>query len=143
MRALPFLVLTLGACSGDEPATSLTGDSAEPIPSKGTTVSLADDVVPIMRDECGFCHTRTDSPSAPAVANDVYLERKNDLLGLVGTDIVAGDSAKSRLVAWLRQEEGAGNGPTLMPPPTSGRDKMSRADIQVVRAWIDEGALDN
>lgn len=137
------LVLCGVACSGDD-KTVPTQDTAplEPTETDSSTVSLVDDVVPIIRRDCGGCHTRTDSPSPYAVRNDVFLERRNDLLGLVGTSIVAGDAAASGFIALLEQSAGAGTGPTLMPPPTAG-DAMAADDVAVVSTWIDEGALDN
>lgn len=128
-------------CTGGTESPSPTGDTSTGS-TDPATVSLVDDVVPIVERECGVCHTRTDSPSRNAVRNDVFLERRNDLLRLVGTAVVAGDAAGSDLIAWMTQAQGAGSGPTLMPPPGTG-DPMDAADIAVVETWIDEGAPDN
>ena len=148
MRAV-WLIAALVACTGDtttkdttETGTTMTGDTGTTGGTKAT-VSLAKDVVPIIDRECGFCHTRTDSPNPMAVANKVYLEEGGDLLGLVGTFIVAGDSSKSGFIGVLDQSVSVGVGPTVMPPPASGRKAMSKKDVAVVATWIDEGALDN
>lgn len=150
---------TPGSTSGDEGQADLgeagsgesgdgDGDSTgEPGTDDGDTgdleVSLTDDVLPLYLDRCGFCHTRTDSPAPPAVANNVFLEEKGDLLGLVGSFIIAGDSANSGLIAVSTGDFPVGMGPTVMPPPGSGKNPFSEAEAAVVAAWIDAGAQDN
>ena len=109
-------------------------------PSAGT--SLRQEVMPIIDQTCGGCHTRTDAPFPPAVANDVYYDDADDLMALVGTFIIAGDAAGSGFVAILTQDLPVGQGPTLMPPPDMA-DAMVDEAIEIVRAWIDEGAQDN
>ncbi len=104
-------------------------------------VSLANQALPIVQASCGGCHTRNNSPTPPAVANMVYLENKDDVLGLVGSFIVAGDSANSGFVKILTQEMPVGAGPTVMPPPPGA--KMSDANLAVISSWIDQGAQDN
>jgi len=116
------------------------GDSSAEELSQGT--SLVEHVMPIIDSACGGCHTRTDAPFPPAVANGVFYDDAADLLALVGTFIVAGDSANSGFVAILTQSMAVGQGPTLMPPPDMA-DAMSGDDVAVVAAWIDEGAEDN
>lgn len=148
--ALGAALMVIG-CTGDgttdktdttDTVTDAT-DATDTTDSGTEAVSLADDVVPIISRECGFCHTRTKSPNPYAVANKVYLETSDDLLGLVGSFIMAGDSANSGFIAVLEQTMGVGTGDTLMPPPASKRPAMSKADVAVVAQWIDEGALDN
>lgn len=126
-------LLLLPACSsepsgGENPGT---GD-----------VSLANDVMPLIDKTCGGCHTRTEAPFPPAVENGVYYDDKEDLLALVGTFIVPGDSAKSGFVAILNQSLSVGQGPTPMPPPMAA-PPMAEVDVAVVMRWIDEGAKDN
>jgi hypothetical protein len=98
--------------------------------------------MPIIDQTCGGCHTRTDAPFPPAVANGVYYDDADDLMALVGTFIIAGDAAGSGFVAILTQDLPVGQGPTLMPPPDMA-DAMVDEAIEIVRAWIDEGAQDN
>ena len=106
-------------------------------------MSLANDVVPIMASNCGVCHAREGSPSPEAVANSVYFENSQDMLSRVGSLIEPGDSEGSLLISVLRQDVGIGAGPTLMPPPSSARNPMTKTRITVVATWIDDGAPDN
>lgn len=123
--------------------TTSPGNDSGPSSDAATNTSLTNEVVPIVVAQCGFCHTRTDPPVENAVANGAYFETKEDLLGRIGTAIIAGDAANSGLIKIMKQEIGVGDNSTTMPPPASNRPAMSAADVAVVAKWIDEGALDN
>ena len=98
--------------------------------------------MPLILESCGGCHKRMGTPFPTAVANEVYYEDEEDLLGLVGSFIIAGDAANSGLVAILTQDLAVGQGPTLMPPPDlSG--PMDENQVAIVKAWIDQGAKNN
>lgn len=127
---LLFCTLLLGTVG----LTACGGDDEE-------EVSLSTQALPLLTSACGGCHTRNNSPTPPAVANMVYLENKDDVLGFVGTFITAGDSANSGFVKILTQEMAVGAGPTVMPPPPAA--KMSDANIDIIKKWIDQGAKDN
>jgi hypothetical protein len=167
MKALPILLTCLVMGCGDSDPVGPTGDTAGAAdgavasddtsgapdtegPDEGDAstdeapqgTSLVEHVMPIIDQSCGGCHTRTDAPFPPAVANGVYCDDADDLLALVGTFIVAGDSANSGFVTILSQAMAVGQGPTLMPPPEMA-GAMSDDDVAVVAAWIDEGAEDN
>jgi mono/diheme cytochrome c family protein len=116
------------------------GDASTDEAPQGT--SLVEHVMPIIDQSCGGCHTRADAPFPPAVANGVYYDDVDDVLTLVGTFILGGDSANSDFVAILTQAMAVGQGPTLMPPPDMA-GAMSQDDVAIVAAWIDEGAEDN
>ena len=127
-------------CGGD--AEQSRSDVSVASPDAGASeTSLANDVMPLIAQTCGGCHTRNNAPFPPAIANDVYYDSKDDILALVGSFIIAGDSSQSGFVSILTQDLAVGQGPTLMPPPPT--DGMAMADIAVVQAWIDEGAKDN
>jgi hypothetical protein len=129
----------IAACGTGAP----NGGNGENGENGGTPeTSLSGDVMPLIQAQCGGCHTRTDAPFPDAVVNDVYLEIEDDLLGMVGTFITAGDAANSGFIAILKQEMEVGQGPTAMPPPGMA-EAMSDDDVAVVSAWIDEGAKDN
>lgn len=133
VAVLALGALASGCDSGDD------GGAAAAIP---TEKSLSADVVPVVRGFCGACHKRTDSPSPDAVANGLYFETAADLLGLIGTgDIVPSDGAGSPLIQIMDRTLGAGTKGELMPPAPVG--PMPKADVAVVKAWIDQGAQDN
>lgn len=121
--------------------TDTTEDTASDTGSVELT-SLEADVMPIIIQSCGGCHTRTDAPFPAAVVNDVYYENKDDILVLVGSYILPGDPENSGFLAILTQDFPVGAGPTVMPPPEMGQP-MSEVDVAIVAAWIEEGALDN
>ena len=118
------------------------GPANVPDPDAGIEVSLRDDVMPLILQSCGGCHTDTDAPFPPAVVNGVVYQSADDILALVGSFIIAGDSANSGFLAILTQELAVGEGPTLMPPPDLAAP-MSADDVQIVATWIDQGARDN
>jgi mono/diheme cytochrome c family protein len=138
--ALVALTFALSACGDDGSMmmtdTGMTGDTGMAL------VSLEMDGLPIIQARCGGCHTRGMAPFPPAVANDVYFETKEDVLGLVGTFIVAGDSSSSGFISILRQDMAVGMGPTLMPPPMAA-EAMPADEVDMIALWIDQGAMDN
>jgi hypothetical protein len=138
--SITVLALALHGCGDDSTATPR--DAMAETDGGTASVSLENDVMPIVSMRCGGCHTRTDSPFPDAVQNMVYFEREEDLLGLVGSFIVAGDAGSSGLIQILRQEIAVGEGPTLMPPP-SVAPAMPSEEVDVVDAWINQGAEDN
>ena len=131
--------LVFAGCAADKDATSedtATGLSAD------VEVSLASDVMPLVAASCGGCHTRLEAPFPAAVANGAFYDDVDDMMALVGTFIVPGDAAASGFVAILNQDFAVGEGPTLMPPPGMG-EPMAADDVDVVMAWIDDGAENN
>lgn len=140
MKRLLFLLVALAGCDGREEVPT---EEVVPTDEVIDGVSLSDDVVPIISTECGFCHTRQDPPNPAATLNGVYYETAQDLLDKVGGPIVAGSATDSRLIDILRQDLAVGSGPTLMPPPPSGRPPVGEADIAIVAEWIDQGAEDD
>ncbi len=143
MRGL-FGLACLAACAS-EGAEDEGGEESGVVDSGSPVeqVSLREDVLPVVQEHCGFCHTRTGSPSAGAVENEVYWERRNDMLGTVGELIVAGSASDSDFMAILRGNLPVGDGPTVMPPPSARRPDIPRREVRTVGDWIDQGALDN
>ena len=139
------LALALSACGTETttPAVTDSGAATDSGADAGTTkeVSFATQVLPILADNCGFCHSPLGQ--GPAIANKVYYDTKASIFALKNKAYVPGDSANSGLIGILNQKFGVGKGITLMPPPKSGRPAVSAADIAIVAKWIDEGAKDN
>jgi WD40 repeat protein len=91
---------------------------------------FARDVLPIIEDNCLRCH------SAAAQKGGLILDTHEDIMtgGENGTVLVAGDSAKSRLVQMIRDQI-----EPKMPPKSTLRPD----EIAVFAAWIDAGAKDS
>jgi hypothetical protein len=99
--------------------------------SEGTSppaVSFAADVLPLLESRCARCHGSgradaglnvTDYASLMAGSRD-------------GAVVVPGDSAASLLVEVIVSGEMPRRGPPLLP-----------AEIEIVKAWVDAGALDD
>jgi len=100
------------------------GDSA--------TVSFAGHVLPIFQTNCSgtFCHI----PCGPNNAHDFCLASHASILGHENV-VRPGDAQNSLLVQLI---EGRQN-----PRMPFGRLPLSDSLIQVIRTWIDEGALNN
>jgi hypothetical protein len=129
IRRLPFVgtVAVLGLClvRADEPdVRKLPAASKEP-------VDFVRDVKPLLEGRCAKCHA-TDKPKGK-----FSLRTRDDALksGESGPNIIAGDSAKSKLIHYVGRivEE------TVMPPKGQG-DPLTRDEIARLRAWIDQGA---
>ena len=100
-------------------------------------VSFSSDIMPLFTASCGGvgCHIgRTES--------GVNLSSHAQVMASTGSQygirvVLAGDAAGSPLVDKLSTNPDYG---TRMP---RGGAALSAAQIQLIRAWIDEGALDN
>lgn len=94
-------------------------------------VTFDDDVSPIFREHCMACHDQGGR------SGDLSLESYADTLtGGAGGEVVepgAGDS--SRLYQLMAHVE-----KPIMPP---GQDKLPEEQLQLVKAWIDGGLLEN
>ncbi len=91
-------------------------------------VSFKNDIQPIFDQECISCHSGSVEPDLTA-ANSF-----DELMSLPEGSIIPGDAEGSEFFEMLI---GAGTNP--MPPGGS----MSQAKVNLVKRWIDEGALNN
>ena len=142
----PLLGLGLAACAtedGADPIDTAQTDTADTGTMVEATVSLAEDVMPAIQTSCGGCHNHTEDANRAAVANGAFFSTTEDLLGLVGSVIVAGDADASQIIPIMAQEQAVGAGPTLMPPPGTGVPAISSASLDAIKTWINEGAQDN
>ncbi|HWQ35667.1 MAG TPA: PSD1 and planctomycete cytochrome C domain-containing protein [Blastocatellia bacterium] len=93
-------------------------------------VDFVRDIQPIFQASCAPCHF-SDKPKGELRLDSKALAMKG---GLSGAVIIPGNSSGSRL---LQRILGAG-GEKRMP---LGRDPLSPAQIELIRRWIDEGAI--
>ena len=103
------------------------------LPSASTKKDLtyAKDIKPLFEKSCFKCH------GAEKQKGKLRLDTVGAALkgGEDGPDIVAGNSAKSKLVhaiARLNEDE-------AMPPADKGKP-LTKEEVGLVRAWIDQGA---
>ena len=108
-----FLLLAATALAADEPAK----------------INYADHVRPILREHCFSCHSQAKA------TNDLALDSYEKLMagGGSGKAIEAGDAEGSFLYGVVSHKE-----QPYMPPK---QDKLADAKLEIIKKWINEGAL--
>ena len=89
------------------------------------------DILPILSDNCFHCH----GPDEKQRQGDLQLDTESGALRTTDAVIVPGKSADSKLFQRLISTDHD----ELMPPPKSNR-KLTAAQIELVKRWIDSGA---
>jgi mono/diheme cytochrome c family protein len=127
--ATPLCVVLLPLASAPTPAAAGAGDN-QPPPAQ-TTIDFDHDILPILQTSCLRCH----GPERPR--NRFRLDNRESALkgGDDGVDILPGHSEKSPLLDRVAST----NEDTQMPPPGKA-EPLTPAQIQRLRAWIDQGA---
>jgi cytochrome c553 len=105
-------------------------------------VSLSRDVMPLIARSCTGCHQR-EGGNRKAVDHGPYLEKKSDILGLVGTMIVAGKPENSYLLMTVSKPQAGRPSHKMMPPKRSKAPRLTDQEVQKVTDWIEAGAKDN
>jgi WD40 repeat protein len=118
--ALSLLLLAEARLRADEP----------PAPP-AAKISYDEHVRPILREHCATCHNQDTKKSDLAI--DSYAAIMHG--GAGGEVIAPGDLDGSRLWALVSHSE-----EPKMPP---NQDKLADAKLQIIRAWIVGGALEN
>ena len=99
----------------------------------GTTVDFGRDVKPIFENHCYECHGPTKRESG------YRLDQRGDAMrgGDFGeSPIVAGDAVQSPLFRFVNGDDAD----AVMPPKEGGKPRLSAAELETLRAWIDQGA---
>lgn len=102
--------------------------SATPQPTAGTTVSFANDVLPILESRCVNCHGGNKTEEGLSLKNHTDLLMGSDN----GAIVIPNDAGHSKLVELLMNGKMPKRGPKLTPP-----------QIQLIVEWINQGALEN
>ena len=125
MRASGWAVLFAGVVGG-LPASA---DSSKLPPAATRQINFDHDVKPVI-ERCYACHGPQQQ------MNGLRLDRPGDAErgGYSGPAIVPGKSAASRLIHLV-----AGLEKDIVMPPVG--DRLTSAEIGILRAWIDQGAL--
>jgi hypothetical protein len=107
--------------------------AAGPLRAGDPPVDFGRDVLPILSDNCFFCH----GPDEKARKAKLRLDTKEGAFRVRDGEavIVPGKSAESELVRRLTAED-AGE---RMPPPKANR-KLSARQIDTLKRWVDQGA---
>jgi predicted nucleic acid-binding Zn-ribbon protein len=94
-------------------------------------ITYDDHISPLLRQHCGSCHNPTARKSGLDVTNFVSLMEG----GASGAAIEPGDSSASYLFSLVAREA-----EPFMPPNS---EKIPDAELDLLRSWIDGGALEN
>jgi hypothetical protein len=128
-----FCALTWLVAAFASNAAPAAGADTEPQsdlpPPAAQRIDFATDIQPILARSCYSCH------GPKKQSNGLRLDEKTGALrgGELGPDIIPGQSAQSPLVSYV-----AGLEPGMLMPPRGTR--LTRDEIGLVRAWIDQGA---
>jgi mono/diheme cytochrome c family protein len=148
--ALVVVMLALSACAAQNtpmPATAILkpADATEPVaatdeptalpeaeptaaPVDADLVSFASDVMPILQNSCWKCHGGDKTEKGFDVGSYATLMAGSEK----GAMVVPGDAANSKFYTLIEQGK--------MPKRA---DKLPDDQIQLIRDWVNQGALDN
>lgn len=124
-----FLAFPLLASTFVEAADEKSAEQKTAAPPSKQKVDFVRDIKPILVKSCYECH-------GPEMQEAGFrVDRKVDALagGDSGESIVPGASETSLLVEYI-----SGENPDLVMPPEG--DLLSETDVDLIRAWIDQGA---
>ena len=102
-------------------------------PAKAT-IQYARDVQPILSTHCFLCHGPNDKDRKAGLRLDLA-ETATKTLKSGSRAVVPGDSKNSELIARIHAE-----GSERMPPPKSNHT-LKESEKQILKRWIDEGAV--
>jgi hypothetical protein len=127
--------LTLGLVSAQGAGKAAVDLSKLPPASSKTGVTYATDIKPILEKSCTKCHDG-EKPKARLRLDSLEGVLKG---GEDGKVVKPGDSAGSMLVHNVAH---AGDPDAYMPPPRNkhGILALTKEQIGLIRAWIDQGA---
>ena len=131
MHTLPSRYLTIITLAS---ATFLGGCNNAPT---AKAVSFSQDIQPILKQHCLECH---DTGGEGAVASGLNMASYEGLLKgtKFGPVIKAGDSLSSTLIILVD-----GRADPSINMPHGNRPPLSKAQVQTLRQWIDQGAANN
>ena len=125
---LPFLVVVTAAASLSAADVDV---SKLPAASTKTGLSFDKDIKPIFDKSCIKCHG-VEKQKGKLRLDTLEATLKG---GENGESVVKGNSAKSTLVHTIARLD-----PDAAMPPDGKGDPLSKEQIGIVRAWIDQGA---
>ncbi len=129
--ALPLLPM---AGWTSEPSDA-PNDTAKPAIAPRASVRYGRDVRPILSDRCFLCHGTDPETRAADLRLDTFMDATMDLGGGFAA-IVPGDPEASLLFERIT----ATDPHDIMPPPEANKPALTPAEIETIRAWIEQGA---
>jgi hypothetical protein len=105
---------------------SVSVAAESPLPD---SIQFNRDVLPILADNCYFCH----GPDPSHREADLRLDVRE--AAIAGNAFVAADSAKSELMVRVRSTD-----PDLQMPPPASNKKLTERQMQILDRWIAQGA---
>jgi len=99
-----------------------------PAPPGAATVSFSDDVLPLFRTRCERCHGDSRAEAGLNLLSYASVMAGSEK----GPVVIPGSSATSYLIELIVTGDMPRRAPSLPP-----------AEIETIRTWVDEGALDN
>lgn len=139
-RILPILLcsisLILVSCGGDD--GNSTGPEPPEEPEQDRAVSFSQDISPIFTGTCAgsACHSAGNQESGVDLSS--YDAALNSVGNQYGTEVInPGNPDNSPLVDKIEENPEFG---TRMP---QGLGPLNQADIDSIRAWIEDGAPNN
>jgi hypothetical protein len=122
-------VVGIALAAGPVAGFAAEGDDPSRPPPASRTVDFVRDVEPLLAEHCHHCH----GPEQQQGRLRLDARRVVFAGGISGPAVVPGDASKSLLVQRLLSED---HGPRM---PSDG-DPLNAAAIDIIRAWIDQGA---
>jgi mono/diheme cytochrome c family protein len=112
-------------------STAVELDLSKLPPAATNQVNYFTDIKPIFEQSCFRCH----GPERPK--SGFRLDNRESALkgGHQGEDIVPGNSGKSPLIHYVARLD-----PDMAMPPEDKGDPLTREQVALLRAWIDQGA---
>ena len=117
----------------------LLGMALAPVVRSATapdTIEFNRDIRPILSDKCYTCHGPDATNRKTKLRFDIEGGAKIDLSGGRKV-IVAGHPEQSEMFRRVSSD----NKSVRMPPAYAGRDKLSDREIDLIRRWIEQGAV--
>ncbi|KAA5546886.1 DUF1553 domain-containing protein [Roseiconus nitratireducens] len=114
-------------------ATLLCVLSAPSAGASDTTIDFNRDIRPLLFDHCITCHGPDEAERAAGLRLDTEQAAKEDLGGYAA--VVPGDADASELILRITAED-----EDMRMPPPEHQDRLSDAEIELFRRWIDQGA---
>ena len=94
-------------------------------------INFSRDILPILSENCFHCH----GPDEKSRKAKLRLDTHEGAFRPVDPAIVAGKSAESEMIKRILSPDSE----EVMPPPKSNR-KLTKAQIELLKKWIDQGA---
>ena len=127
-RLLPVLAILGLLAAAPRPGAA---DEAKPADAAKEKINFDDHIKPIFREHCVVCHDQSDASGGLAL--DTYGAVMAG--GSSGEVVVAGEVGASRLFKLVNHDERP-----FMPPD---EDAIDQAKRDLLRSWIEGGALEN